>query len=69
MTGQISSWLCMAAVVGINSGHSVSFYTQCGNQPGKSKLALYKPLLHCNNHLILYCVFVNFVGMNFRGFY
>ena len=42
----------MAAVVGIDSGSSdVSIYTRSGNQPNKSKLALYKPLLHYNSHL------------------
>ena len=39
----------MAAVVGIGSGRDVSIYTHCGNQPSKSKLALYNPLLHCNS--------------------
>ena len=40
----------VAAVVDINSGHSVSIYMHHGNWPNKSKLAKYKPLLHCNNH-------------------
>ena len=35
----------MAAVVGIVSGCDLSIYTRC------EKLVLYKPLLHCNNHL------------------
>ena len=38
----------MAAVVDIDSGREVSFYMRRGNQLNKSKLALYKPLLHCN---------------------
>ena len=41
----------MAAVVGIVSGHDVSIHTRHGNYPNESKLALYKPLLHCNSHL------------------
>ena len=41
----------MAAVVGVGSGRDVSMYTRRGNWPNKSKLALYKPLLHCNSHL------------------
>ena len=41
----------MAAVVGIVSGHGVCIHTRHGNQPNKNKLALYKPLLHCNSRL------------------
>ena len=41
----------MATVVGIGSGRDVSIYMRHGNKPNKSKLALYKPLLHCNSHL------------------
>ena len=41
----------MAAVFGIASGRDVSIHTRCGNYPNKSKLVLYKPLLHYNNHL------------------
>ena len=41
----------MATEVDINSGHDVSIYTCCGNYPNKSKLVLYKLLLHCNYHL------------------
>ena len=40
----------MAAVVDIVSEHDVSIHTHYGNQPNKSKLALYKPLLHYENH-------------------
>ena len=36
----------MAAVVSIISGRDVSIYTRHGSYPNKSKLALYKPLLH-----------------------
>ena len=38
----------MAAEVDIDG---VNVYTRRGNYPDKSKLVLYKPLLHCNNHL------------------
>ena len=51
-----SSKLCcfyMAAVVGIINGHGLSIHMHHGNQLNKDKLALYKPLLHCNNHLQL----------------
>ena len=41
----------MAAVVGIVSGYDVSIHTRHGNLPNKSKLALYKPLIHCKYHL------------------
>ena len=41
----------MAIVVGIVSGCGINIHTRHGNLPNKSKLALYKPLLHCNNHL------------------
>ena len=40
----------MAAVVDIDNGHGLSIYRRHGNYPDKSKLALYKPLLHCSNH-------------------
>ena len=40
----------MAAVVDIDSGREVSIHTRRGNQANKSNLALYKLLLHCNNH-------------------
>ena len=36
----------MAAVVGIVSERDVSIHTRRENQPNKSKLALYKLLLH-----------------------
>ena len=51
MIGQISSMAFLAAVVDIISGRDVSIHTRHGNLPNKSKLVLYKPLLHCNNHL------------------
>ena len=41
----------MVAVVDIDGRRDVSFYTRRENYPYKSKLALYKPLLYCNNHL------------------
>ena len=41
----------MAVVVGISSGRDVNIYTRHGNQPNKGKLALYKPLIHCNSRL------------------
>ena len=37
-------------MVGIGSGHDVSMYMHRGNEPNKSKLVLYKPLLHCSSH-------------------
>ena len=40
----------MAVVVDIASGRDVSIDTHRGNQTNKSKLALYKPLLHYSNH-------------------
>ena len=40
-----------AAAVSIISGHGVSIHMHCRNQPNKSKLSLYKSLLHCNNRL------------------
>ena len=39
----------MAAVVGIVSGCDISIYTRRENFPNKSKLVLYKPLVHCNS--------------------
>ena len=41
----------MAVVVDIVSGRDIHIYTRHGDQPNKSKLALYKSnTLHCNNH-------------------
>ena len=40
----------MAVVVNIDSGRVIGIYTHRGNLLDKSKLVLYKPLLHCNNH-------------------
>ena len=39
----------MAAAV-ISSGCGLRIEECCGNQPNKSKPALYKPLIHCNSH-------------------
>ena len=41
----------MAAVVGIVNVRGLSIHTRHGNNPNKSKLVLYKPLIHCNSHL------------------
>ena len=40
----------LAAIVDIVSGRDVRIYTCRGNYPNKSKLSLYKPLFHCNQH-------------------
>ena len=42
---------CMAAIIGIVSSHGLRFEACCRNQPNKSKLAVYKPLLHFYSHL------------------
>ena len=53
----IRNWLnkfysfCMAAIVGIISRRDLRNEVRCRNQPSKSKLALYKPLLHFYSHL------------------
>ena len=45
----------MVNIVGINSRHGLRIdacHTNPGtNQPNKSELALYKPLIQCNSHL------------------
>ena len=41
----------MAAIVGIVSRHGLRIEARCRNQPNKSKLALYNPLLHLYSHL------------------
>ena len=41
----------MTAVFGIASGRGIGIHTRRGNQPNKSKLAMYKLLLHCKIHL------------------
>ena len=41
----------MAAIVGIISRRGLTIEVCCRNQPNKSKLALYKPLLHFYSHL------------------
>ena len=41
----------MAALVGIVSGHDLSIHTHRQKLATEGKLVLYKPLLHCNNHL------------------
>ena len=40
----------MATVVGIISGNGVNINMYHENYPSKSKLVLYKLLLHCNHH-------------------
>ena len=42
---------CMAAIVGIVSRCGLRIEARRRNQPNKSKLALYKPLLHFYSHL------------------
>ena len=37
---------CMTAIVGIDSMHGLRTEARHRNQPSKSKLELYKPLLH-----------------------
>ena len=41
----------MAAIVGIVSRRGHRIESRCRNQPNKSKLALYKPLLRLYSHL------------------
>ena len=41
----------MTAIVGIVSSPDLTIEASHRNQPNKSKLALYKPLLHFYNHL------------------
>ena len=41
----------MATIIGNISGQDVSMHIRRKNQPNKSKLVLYKPLIHCNNNL------------------
>ena len=41
---------CMAALVGIASRYGLRIEVHGRNQPIKSKLALYKPLLHFYSH-------------------
>ena len=41
----------MAAIVNIISRRGLAIKAHCRNQPNKSKLALYKPLLHFYSHL------------------
>ena len=41
----------MVAIVGIISRCNLRNEVRCRNQPNKSKLALYKPLLHFYSHL------------------
>ena len=41
----------MAVVVSIISGYGISLHMCRGNYPNMAKLALYKLLLDCNNHL------------------
>ena len=41
----------MVAIVSIISTHGLRIEVRCRNQPNKSKLVLYKPLLHLYSHL------------------
>ena len=41
----------MEAIVSINSKHGLRIEVSRRNQPNKSKLAMYKPLLHLYSHL------------------
>ena len=41
----------MVIVGGIVNGHGLGIDTRRGNQPNKSKIALYKALIHCKNLL------------------
>ena len=41
----------IGAVVGIFRGHGLSFHPRHGDHPSKSKLVLYKLLIHCNSCL------------------
>ena len=41
----------VAVVIDIVSRRDISIDMCCGNQPNISNPTLYKPLLHCNNHL------------------
>ena len=40
-----------AAIVGIDSRRGLRIEVHCRNQPNKSKVALYKPLLHFYSHV------------------
>ena len=40
----------MATVVGISNGYGLGIDIRSGNYPIKSKLALYKALIHCKIH-------------------
>ena len=42
----------MATVVGITSRRGITIDSCCTNQPNKSKLAFYKPLLYFNSQLL-----------------
>ena len=58
----------MAAVVGIISGRGISIHTYHGNWPNKSKVVLYKPLLHCKNQLNSCSYISNKVeGFSYKG--
>ena len=43
--------ICMAAILSIVTRHGLRIEVHHRNQPNKSKLALYKPLLHFYSHL------------------
>ena len=42
---------CMAAIIDIVSRRGLRIEARCRNHPNKSKLSLYKPLLHLYSHL------------------
>ena len=48
---QSMSGVYMATIISILSGHDISMHTRHGNYSNKSKLALYKLLLHFNTCL------------------
>ena len=44
---------CIAAVIGIVSRHGLTIEAHCRNQHNKSRLALFKPLLHFYSQLYI----------------
>ena len=57
----------MVLIVGIVSGRDISIHTRCGNLHSKSKLVLYKPLLHCNSHLKQLQLSNKVEGFSYKG--
>ena len=57
----------MATVVGIVSGCGLSVHMFHGKYPKKSKLMLYKPLLHCNNRLKWLQLSNKVEGFSYKG--